>query len=191
MQLVSLPCKTGENKSMKMIKLCLLCALTIYTQAAPLSFMQPLPQQHLVNAKNAKTLPTQQLQQLTIQDIDDEQTIVFALQAAVASFLLDQGDINRYQTRLKKYFSPEIIPIVEQIIIPKNGKGICDEAIFFKQSFSAIANAPATLTKQQNTWQAEIPMVLSNQSTLKVLMTIKPTQDFGKPLIVSQFDIKK
>jgi hypothetical protein len=174
---------------MKAIRIVLLCAL--YTSAqAPLSFLKPLPQQHLVNAKQAHINASTQLQQLSVNDIDDEQAIVFALQAAVASFLIDQGNINLYHTRIQKYFSPDILPIVEQITIPKNGKGICDEAIFFKQSFSAIANAPATLKKQQNTWHAEIPMVLSDQRTLSVMMTIKPTQDLKMPLIITQFDIK-
>ncbi|MDC3180868.1 hypothetical protein OAT84_01830 [Gammaproteobacteria bacterium] len=163
--------------------------VSILSIAQPLSFLQPLPKQHLVNAKRANIQPTIQLQSLSTDQYGDEQVIVFALQAAVASFLIQNGDLDAYQSRLAKYFNPQISPIVKHMLVPQSGQGICDQAVLFKQSFSALPSATAALSKKIDYWHVDIPMILSNQESLSVSMDIKPNQDPQQPLVVTQFEI--
>ena len=158
----------------------ILITLTGYLSSAEMAFMAPLPKQQLHVSKYDLISHTQPKQN-SITTYDDEEIIVFALQAAVATFHLDTEQIDSYKKRLHKYYEPGIIPIVQMQTV---------DQICHSRPFSGITYAPAELKTSQQYWEVKLPMVLSDQSKLMLKYRIKKSQTHTNQLVISQFHIE-
>jgi|GEM_PF-7076902 hypothetical protein len=150
-------------------------------------WQKPFPKQHLVTKNNNASIIEEQTSPIET-NIEYEDIIVFSLKATIAAFHVDPKTFSQDQNRLSKYFEPHALSQIEQKLYAATGSGLLDHCIISQQSCDAITRAPIIIEKKLPHFiQLRLPMVLQNQKTIDVILSIQ----VGQTLRITDFSIEE
>ncbi|UTC24764.1 hypothetical protein MMH89_01170 [Candidatus Comchoanobacter bicostacola] len=156
---------------------------------------KPLPKQHIVISKHDVEQPVSHTNNNPQKNIQasylPEEVIVFALQAAVASFHLTPETRSTYPETLSRYYDASLHQELKRTVIEDSKHAMCHISFLTLKSCSALPINAATLIDKDNKWSISIPMVLSDHSKFDIIYTITPTESEYPKYRIANYEIKQ